>query len=267
VHDKECAYCTDPLAAGKSYAKTAQMELGRDLFIPQTTSSQDESSIVDAVVDYIQAEIDKKIEDPSYIPVNWLWTGNSVFSSSLVGKGAAAAQDVIQSQLPPEQRWTLHVMANNWGIGETTPEICGAACNNIFYGLFPVPRYGDSRNAIGMDQMMRIHDEYRQKDGHPIEQYRDVRYVQGHAAALMWRKAVEAAIDAGNNSPTGEDLKNALESFQQVELDGMTAGPISFSPTDHRPQFHEAVYKIDNNDELEFVNSFTIPRDQEFLGY
>jgi hypothetical protein len=269
VHDTaECAYCVDPLAAGKSYVELLpNMLLGEDLVVPQTTNDDDEPVIIDKVTAYIQKEIDKKLADPDYVPVSWLWTGNSVFSSSLVGKAAAAAQRLIDEQIEERHRWTLQVMANNWGIGETTPAFCGSDCNGIFYGLFPVPRYGDLRNSVGMDEMMRIHDDYRRKDGHDIEDYRDVRYVQGYAAALMWRRAVEQAIDAGHNTPTGTDLKNALESFDQVRLDGMTAGPISFSAADHRPQSNEAIYKINDRGDLEFVDRYSIRLDPEWLGY
>lgn len=270
VHDTAdaCAYCVDPLVAGKTYVQLLpNMLLGEDLMVPQTTSTADAAAITSKVTSYIQKEIDKKLADSSYVPVSWLWTGNSVFSSSLVGKAVSEAQRLINDQLMGSDRWTLRVMANNWGIGETTPEVCGTGCNNIFYGLFPVPRYGDLRNSVGMDELLKIHDEYRLKDGDELEKYRDVRYVQGYAAALMWRQAVERAIDAGHNTPSGADLREALESFDQVTLDGMTAGPISFTAGDHRPQSNEAIYKINGQGVLEFVDRYSIRLDDEWLGY
>jgi ABC-type branched-subunit amino acid transport system substrate-binding protein len=271
VHDTadECLYCVDPLVAGKSYVEQLPgMLLGEDLLVPQTTKPEDEPLIVNTVVDYIKKEIAKKQANSSYEPVRWLWSGNSVFSSSLVGKGAAAAQAIInESFTSATDRWTLRVMANNWGIGETTPSICGPSCAKIFYGLFPVPRYGDVQRAIGMTTLMETHQAYRRKDGHPLDLYRDVRYVQGYAAAIMWHKAVEMAIDTGHTTPTGEDLKNALESFQGVDLRGMTAGPISFSPKDHRPQSNESVYVLNDQGELTFVDGYSIELNPNWLGY
>ncbi|WP_437738439.1 protein kinase domain-containing protein [Sorangium sp. So ce1335] len=277
VHETfdRCLYCVDPLAAGKSYvAQLPGMLLGEDLIVPQTSSLEDEGLIVDAVTRYVQREIDKKRANPSYVPTSWFWVGNSVVSSSFVGKGAAAAQKLIDRAFPEpgKSRWQLRVMANNWGIGERTLEICGADCAGIFYGLFPVPVYGDTQHSSGMAEMLRIHRAYREKDGHSLDRYQDQFYVQGHAAALMWRAAVERAIDAGHESPTGEDLKAALESFQNVVLDGMTAGPISFSPTDHRPQANESVYVINAGADaggvaFRFVDHYSIKLDPKWLGY
>lgn len=277
VHDTidKCLYCVDPLAAGKSYVEELPgMLLGEDLIVPQTSSLEDEGRIVDAVIGYVKREIEKKRADPSYVPASWFWAGNSVVASSFVGKGAAAAQKLIQQAFPgPEKnRWQLRVMANNWGIGARTLSLCGADCAGIFYGLFPVPVYGDTQHSSGMAEMLRIHRAYREKDGHPLDLYRDQTYVQGHAAALMWREAVERAIDAGHTHPTGEDLKAALEGFQNVVLDGMTAGPISFSATDHRPQANESVYAISASVDgggvgFRFVDHCSIELDAKWLGY
>ena len=85
-------------------------------------------------------------------------------------------------------------MANNWGIGETSPSICGPKCAGVLYGVFPVPIYGDTRNSSGMSKMLDLHNTYRQKDGDPADKYQDIRYVQGYAAALMWREAVERPV-------------------------------------------------------------------------
>ncbi|WP_437663277.1 protein kinase domain-containing protein [Sorangium sp. So ce1182] len=275
AHDTidQCLYCIDPLAAGKSYVEQLPgMLLGEDLIVPQTSSREDERVIVDTVVGYVKREIEKKKADPSYVPTNWIWAGNSVVSSAFVGKGVAAAQKLIHQAFPEKGRWQLRVMANNWGIGEGTLSLCGADCAGIFYGLFPVPVYGDTQHSSGMAEMLRIHRAYREKDGHPLDRYQDQFYVQGHATALMWREAVERAIDAGHASPDGEDLKAALETFQNVVLDGMTAGPISFSPTDHRPQANESVYKISASADaggvaFRFVDQYSIELDPRWLGY
>src|SRR5262249_10893737 len=156
--------------------KLPGMLLGRDLEVPQTSNPDDEQAIIDAVKGYVQEEIDKRKTDPSYVPVSWFWTGNTVFSSSIVGKGVAAAQALVVQSFPdPNDQWQLRVMANTWGIGETSPDICGPACDGIYYGLFPVPIYGDTHNSAGMTEMMDIHDTYRMKDGDPPEKYQDVR--------------------------------------------------------------------------------------------
>jgi ABC-type branched-subunit amino acid transport system substrate-binding protein len=291
AHDtaNNCAYCVDPLAAGKSFLGSLQgMSIGRDLTIPQTSATTDEPAIASAVATYFDKEIAQVLADSTYHPVSWVWSGNSVYASSILGKYLAVAQQTIASnaQIPQavKDTWHLRLMANNWGIGETTPDICGAACNNdVFYGLFPVPHYGDLGNSSGMTALIALHDEYAMEDSAPVsiagpsgpsqipartpEDYRDVRYVQGYASALLWRRAIEAAIDAGHSDPTGDDIKTALEKFDNVDLEGMTAGPISFSETDHRPQSTESIYQLDSNGTLAFVDRFTIALIPDWLGY
>lgn len=283
AHDTQqsCLYCVDPLAAGKSFIGSLQgMAIGRDLVYPQTSDPSMENAITTAVSAYFEAEVKQVLADPTYTPVTWVWAGNSEYSSVLLGKHAYAAQQMIDThpKLPDnvKQKWKLRVMANNWGIGERSTEICGQACNHDnFYGLFPVPRYGDLATAQSMAELIALHDEYGAKDvtaAPPIparktSDYRDVRYVQGYTAALMWKLAVEAAVDAGHTSPTGEDIKNALESFKNATMSNMTAGPIAFSATDHRPQSTEVVYKLDESGQFAFVNHYSIELVPDWLGY
>ena len=274
-----CSYCAEPLAAGKSYVESLPgMSLGRDLIFPQTSSQADAPKINDAVQKYFAEEITHVIADPSYVPVSWIWSGNSVFGSSTLGAAVAVAQKTIaaDTRIPPAvaSKWTLRVIANNWGIGETTSGTCGAGCDDIFYGLFPVPRYGDLKNASVMATLVALHDAYTAKDFAPNPpmparrsgDHRDVRYVQGFAAGVLWEKGMLAAIDAGHSNPTGEDLKQAFETFRQVDL-GITAGPVTFTATDHRPQSEESVYKLDSNGNLAWVDNYQVELVQDWLGY
>lgn len=284
-----CAYCVDPLAAGKSFVPNLSgMKLGRDLMIPQT--STDDATVTTNVTAYIEQEIAQfKAQNTKtkydYEPVQWIWSGNSVFASAIVGKAVAAEQAKIDADTTIKdilsgngRTWKIRVMANNWGIGETTPTICGTDCNgDIMYGLFPVPRYGDLANSSSMAQLTATRDSWAQKDQTtpppaPITKrayndYRDVRYVQGYAAATMWETAVRNALKTGITSPTGDDIKNALEKFTQQDLGGLTAGPITFTTTDHRPQSNEVIYKVDSGGNLAFVDRYSITLTEEWLGY
>lgn|GEM_PF-5074351 len=278
----KCVYCEDPLVAGKSYLKNLQgMELGRDLIIAQTSNVADAPSIDTAVQAYFKSEVDQVIANPTtYHPVIWVWSGNSVVATSLLGQSLWKVQQGIDANtnipLDVRNKWKIRVLANNWGIGETTPTICGPSCNNDnFYGLFPVPKYGDIENSSAMNEIISHHDAYAQVDAvavppipaRTLNAYRDVRYVQGYAAALMWEKGMTAAVLAGHRNPTGNDLKEALEKFNNVDMSGVTSAPISFSPTDHRPQSGESIYKLDINGQLAFVNRFNIPLVADWLGW
>jgi ABC-type branched-subunit amino acid transport system substrate-binding protein len=296
AHDTadKCAYCVDPLAAGASFIPSLQgMSLGRDLIIPQTSNPADAAKIHTAVDTYFNDPTTGEIAhfktanatSYAYDPVVWVWSGNSVYASAILAKEIAAVQaaidkdTAIQAILTANKKtWKVRVMANNWGIGETTTTICGADCNtDVIYGLFPVPRYADLQNSTGMAQLIALHDHYGDQDGktpppspitpRKLDDYRDVRYVQGYTAAAMWAKAMSAAIDKGSSNPTGEDIKNALESFKELDLEGLTAGPISFTGADHRPQSNESIYKVDANGTLAFVNKFSVALVPDWLGY
>lgn len=264
----KCAYCVDPLAAGASFIPSLQgMSLGRDLIIPQTSNTADESKIEAAVDAYFNDPTSGEIAHVkaanattwTYDPATWFWSGNSVYASAILGKKLAAIQKQIDGDAALQailtannKRWKVRVIANNWGIGETTTTICGKDCNgDLFYGLFPVPYYGDVQNSAGMAKLIALHDEYGQLDSQTplpapitprkLDDYRDIRYVQGYVAAVMWEKAMNLALDQGSQNPTGEQLKNVLETFKQQDMEGLTAGPITFSATDHRPQSNESI--------------------------
>jgi branched-chain amino acid transport system substrate-binding protein len=280
-----CAYCVDPLAAGKRFIKSpavSGMELGRDLIIPQTSDPAMAPTIDAAVQSYIMQEVAQVKADPNYKPVMWIWSGNSVFATSILGQSLWKAQTTLidsDMSIPLAIRtsWKLRVIANNWGIGETANTICaGAACtHDNFYGLFPVPKYGDATNSAAMAEIVSHHDHYGALDSAaapPIpartaDQYADVRYVQGYAAALLWEMGMRAAIMAGHRNPTGTDLKEAFEKFDNISLNGATAQPITFTTADHRPQSGEGIYKLDPSGKLVFVARYNIPLMDDWLGY
>jgi ABC-type branched-subunit amino acid transport system substrate-binding protein len=276
VYDNTCAYCTDPLVAGKAHVLTKPgMVLAQDVSdVPQTSDATKIPAIAMEIRALIDGEIAKLQADPNYNPIRWLWCGNSVTSCAGVAKGAGQANaDILAQAGDAAKQWTVRVIANNWGIGETSSALCGSTgsatdCDNVLYGLFPVPRYSDTSHASGMQALLDLHDKWaiNDKEEAGVATYQDVRYVQGYTAALMWRKAVDAALDAGHATPTGADLKNALEQFQQVVLAGMTAGPISFKPTDHRPQGSEWVYYL-RAGVLTLDNSYSLSLDSAWLGY
>jgi branched-chain amino acid transport system substrate-binding protein len=283
AHDTadNCAYCTAPLPAGQSYVRSLPgMSLGRDLIIPQTSdaSAATFAQITQSVDDYFQAEIAQVVADPNYKPVAWLWSGNSVTSSALLAAAVAAEQQAIaaNTQIPEALRssWTLRVIANNWGLNESSLPICGSACAGVLYGIFPVPRFGDLQNSALMADVVALHDEFG-NDPSPAppmtprtpDQYEEVTYVQGYVAGLMWAKGMEAAIAAGHSNPSGEDLKSALEGFDAVDTGGLTSGPISFSSTDHRPQSSESIYVVNPNNSFTFVSKYSIDLVSDWLGY
>lgn len=269
VADADCASCVDPLIAiRQQIASQARLELGRDVSgVSQTVGSGDAARIQTILDDYFQWEIDAKLADPEYLPVSWLWLGNSVASSSLVAQAVPAVQENIDESLSEGDRFTVRLAANPWGFSEQTPELCGEACNGILIGVTPVYAWGDTERSAGMRDLTAAHARARSRAGDEPLLYRNHHYIRGYAAAMMWHRAVERAVESGNSRPTGDDIKAALDSFRDEELDELTAGPLSMTSTDHRSQTRYNVYAIDSDGDLVFDSDGSLHPSNLWLGY
>jgi hypothetical protein len=261
-------YNTDPLAALKNYVEllgVSRIQLGRDLIVDQV-STPDQATVTAQVKDYFQQEIDHKKANPEYVPVDWIWVANTLNSAVSIGIAANEAEAMIAQQMG-SLAWKLNLVVNNWGCGETVPHLCpNDACVGRFHGLFPFRMYGDI-NASAMPSLMETHDAYRLKDGVDRELYKDVRYVQGYVAAWLWRMAVDRAIDDGHDTITADVLKEQLEKMHNVDLGGLTAGPLSYGPKDHRPEAQTAVYNVGPGGTLVFEDSYSISLEPTWLGW
>ena len=86
--------------------------------------------------------------------------------------------------------------------------------------------------------------------------YDNVEYVYGYVSAQMWEMAVTSIVDklgvvsAGEIS--GERIKNELElgNISFGDFGGLTAGPVSFTAGDHRPQNAVEILKLDADGKL-----------------
>lgn len=269
VADASCASCVDPLVAiRQQIASQARLELGRDVpGIEQTVGPGDEERIQTILDEYFEWEINAKLADPEYLPVSWLLLGNSVASSSLVGKAVAAVQENIDQSLPEGDRFTVRLAATPWAFSEQTPELCGEACNGILLGVTPVFAWGDTELSEGMRDLTATHARARSRAGDEPLLYRNHHYIRGYAAAMMWHRAVEQAVENGHSRPTGDDIKEALEAFRNEDLEGLTAGPLSFAPDDHRSQTQYNVYAIDAGGDLVFDSEGSVQPGNLWLGY
>lgn len=264
VADVNCASCVDPfIAVRQQISSQARLELGRDIAgVEQIVGSGDEARIQTILDDYFQWEIDAKLADPEYLPVSWLLLGNSVASSSLVGKALAGVQETIDESLPEGDRFTVRLAATPWAFSEQTPKLCGDACNGILIGVTPVFAWGETERSAGMSDLMAVHSRARTD-----AEYRNHHYVRGYAAAMMWHRAVERAVESGATRPTGSDIQAALDSFRDEDLSGLTAGLVSMSSTDHRSQTRYNVYAIDVDGDLVFDSNGSLRPSDLWLGY
>ncbi|HEU4406653.1 MAG TPA: ABC transporter substrate-binding protein [Polyangiaceae bacterium] len=235
------AFCTGPLPALRTYAREIGLPIGRAL----TLELDDPQPAYDERVRaYFEQELARRDADPAYVPVDWLWMGNTTPTTARLARAVARANAALGLR--------VQIMVNSRGIDENLHAACGPDCVGLVHGVLPSAFYGDLGRGPEMAKVMALHDKRRRLDleaareagraDPPPATFGDVNYVQGYASALAFRLAVERALDRGL-AVTGENLKGALESFQNVETGGLT-DRLSFTPDDHRPQSAVTVYTL-----------------------
>jgi hypothetical protein len=247
------AFCTDPVDGGKTFLGVlGNTRVGRDLSIEL---DEDEASIETKVEAYLAAEVAHGAADPAYVPVDWIWFGNTRATLARLGRALSR----IEKRVPLAPK----IVTDNWGLDEVLFADCGAACVGI-HGVQPYPVFGDG-SASGMARLVEIHDSFRAMEGLPASTYATVQYVYGYVAVATWRAAVEAALDAGL-PVNGENLRVVLERFQQRSIDGLAT--LSYSGLDRRPQSSARVYMLGASGRLEQVGQpISIALQSDWLGW
>jgi len=280
------AYCTGPIPAGRTYARAQGLNLGRDLTVELT---DDQTKYNQQVHDYFKAEFDHSQTDGTYTPVDWVWMGNTtattaylvkaianLSNTTITGPGDSAAEKAYLTSAST----SVQVIVNNWGFDETLSGLCGPACNGRVHGIVPFTAYDDaSRGSTEIKKVSALHDAWRAFDtsnpgsvrfgdggAPPSGPFKNVRYVQGYVSAYVFRIAIERVIAAGKPI-TGPNVKEALETFQQVDTGGL-CDKLSFGSGDHRPQSTETIYKFGSDGSLVAEPpSRTIALDSNWLGW
>ena len=94
-------------------------------------------------------------------------------------------------------------VVNNYGIDERTPKLAGEAAEGVM-GIQDVAYWGE--NVPGMKTLMDFHGKQHPNDTHASP------YMRG----WLWVIVAAEAIKRAGANPTGESVKNALESLQGV---------------------------------------------------
>lgn len=249
-------YCRGPLPAARKYANEQGLRLGRDLTIELTDT---QPVIHFKVRDYFNKEQARRMMEPTYEMVDWVWSGNLTKTTAYMANAIHATNQALGLD--------VKLIVNNWGFDESLFSMCDpAACVDRVYGLMPFVAYGDSR-AGETAKVMALHDKWRKidesRDG--MVTFKNVRYVQGYVNVLLFKLAAERVIDQGK-PVNGVNIKEALESFDGVDPGGLT-GRLTFKPTDHRPQSTESIYKFDATGKLVFVVQRSIAMQPSWLGW
>lgn len=258
-------FCSGAVPAARAYAKELGLQIGRDLDLPLGGPQATQEGYNALINTYFQAESDRLAADSTYAPVDWVWGGNTTKTMAYLAKAVAAVNRAQAQVTDPAKRLPqIKIMVNPWGMDESMPAQCGSDCVGTLFGVMPFVAYGDT-TAGDMAKVMALHDKWRARDAKPNEQFRTIRYVQGYVNVLLFKKAVEKVITSGKEV-TGDNIKEALETFRGVDTGGLTE-PLTFTPDDHRPQSSEIIYSLDAAGRMKPEGKRTISLKAEWLGW
>jgi branched-chain amino acid transport system substrate-binding protein len=248
-------YCQGPLPAARKYAKEQGLQLGRELTVELTDA---QATIHSEVREYFNKEKTRAMEDPDYEIVDWVWSGNLTRTTAYMANAIHATNQALGLD--------VQLIVNNWGFDENLFSLCNPACVDRVHGIMPFVAYGDGR-ASETAKVMALHDEWRKVDESREGKvtFKNVRYVQGYVNVLLFKLAAERVIDQGK-PVNGVNIKEALETFDRVNTGGLT-GPLTITPTDHRPQSTESIYKFDATGKLVLEAQRTIAMQPSWLGW
>lgn len=172
---------------------------------------------------------------------DWAWIGGTTPSTAVIIKDAA--------KLGLETKFLINV----WGFDENLPKLAGEAANERAYGMAPFTFYGV--DAPGMKPILEMHQSKHPDDGHLV------RYIQSWVSMMVMWDALKRA-----ETLDGPAVKAALEKVDNFDTGGLTAAPITFTPTDHRPNTTLFIYKVNAEGKQVPVKETTLERKPEWLG-
>jgi branched-chain amino acid transport system substrate-binding protein len=228
-------FCTEPIPAGKTFAKEISLDIGPD-FNPELADNA--QVIDDKMKAYAAANPD----------VDWFWVGNSTSTT-------IPTIQAVKKYLP-----NAKVIANLYGFDER----CGTQCSGNAYVVMSFAAFGDTRYP-GMSEVVRVHEKWRKADGEDPNLYKNVRYVQGFVSFLMLQKAIEQ-LEQEKKEITGRNVKDALETFRQKDVGGLTA-PLTFTPADHRPTNVTRIYSMNEFGRFAFATETKVDLKADWLGW
>ncbi|MBW1980914.1 MAG: ABC transporter substrate-binding protein [Deltaproteobacteria bacterium] len=219
-------YGKAPIPAGKKMAEELGIKVGPDEIVGLRA------------IDATSQLLHMKEFDP-----DWAWVGGTTPSTSVIVKDAA------------KLGLRTKFISNVWGFDENLIKLAGEAGNDRIYGMAPFAFWGE--DVPGMKAAMEAAKKTNPEASHTV------RYIQGWSAMMVMWEGLKRADKAGELN--GPGLKKALETLKDFDTGGLTA-PVTFTPTDHRPNTSLRIFKMSNN-KLVPVKSVSIEREARFLGW
>lgn len=213
-------YGKNPIPAGKEAATALGLEIGPD---------QDVSLKATEAVSQLT---EMKKFNPDYA-----WIGGTVASAAVIVKDAA--------KLGLATKFLINV----WGFNENLVKLAGDAAKERAYGMVPFTMYGD--DVPGMKPVLEIH-----KKNHPNDTHIQA-YIQGWTSMMVMWEALKRADKS--NALNAKGVKAALETLKDFDTGGLSA-PITFTPTDHRPNTSLRIMSVDKAGKIVLVKKVEVKR-------
>jgi branched-chain amino acid transport system substrate-binding protein len=117
------------------------------------------------------------------------------------------------------------------------------------YGCIPYALWSDE-NFPSVRLMRQVSNKYHRN----IEE-RTCHYVQGFVAAML----LEAALKRAPTKPTGKQIKEAFETFRNVDTGGLLP-PVTYTPASHEPCNSLRIYQVKRGKLVPVTNYITVSR-------
>ncbi len=170
---------------------------------------------------------------------DFAWIGGTTPSTAVILKDAA--------KLGLKTKFVI----NPWGFDENLPRLAGKAAEGRAFGLLVVAPFG--ANVPGMK------DVVASAGGKNYT----LHYVKSWVSMMVMVEGMGRAKRAGKLN--GPGLKAALETLKDFGTGGLTA-PITFTPTDHRPNTSCAIGGVKGG-KIYIEKNVTFPRMPEYIGW
>ncbi len=170
---------------------------------------------------------------------DFAWIGGTTPSTAVIIKDAA--------KLGLKTKFVI----NCWGFDENLPKLAGPAAEGRAFGMMPVVPFG--ADVPGMKAVVAS------AGGKAYT----LHYVKSWVSMMVMVEGLKRAKKAGKLN--GPGLKAALETLKDFKTEGLCA-PITFTPTDHRPNTTMAIGGVKGG-KIYVVKNVSFPRKAKYIGY
>jgi len=170
---------------------------------------------------------------------DFAWIGGTTPSTAVILKDAA--------KLGLKTKFVI----NCWGYDENLPKLAGKAAEGRAFGMLPVAPFG--ADVPGMKEVVASAGGKKYT----------LHYVKAWVSMLVMAEGLKRAKKAGKLN--GPGLKAALETLRDYKVGGLCA-PITYTPTDHRPNTSMAIGGVKDG-KIYIIKQVKFPRQKKYIGW